>query len=321
MIDELRRAFRYILGADIAGRLIRVYPDDTFIVSYPRSGNTWMRFLIANLVHSEPVTFRNIEQVIPDIYMHSRRYLNRIPRPRILKSHESLDLRYKRLIYIVRDPRDVALSSYYFHLKQKQIEESVTIEQYVDEFIKGLIWSSYGSWGQNVRSWLNTRQSGIYISPLGPGASGIFGSWSENVASWMAAGPDGRKFLLMRYEDMLASPAGELARVAEFLNVDCSTEILERAIGRSSARQMRELEQKESLEWQLTRATRQDLPFVREARVGSWKTGLPSSCVAAIESAWKPVMMMLGYELSAEGSAGVTPTPVPWEAVKGSATR
>lgn len=300
MIGELRIVSQYILGLDIAGRLMSIYPDDTFIVSYPRSGNTWMRFLIGNLVHGEAVTFSNIEKIIPDIYMHSRKYLKNIPRPRILKSHEYLDLRYRKVIYIVRDPRDVALSSYYFHLKQRQIGESVTIDEYVKQFVSGLVWSSYGSWGQNTGSWLITRRPAVYVPPLGSSTSGIFGSWAENASGWLAAGMGSPGFLLVRYEDMVASPAVELARVARFLNVNCSAEVLNRTIERSSADHMRRLEQKESTVWKLTKSTRQDVPFVGEAKVGGWRTGLAASSVVAIESAWGPVMRMLGYEPAAQ---------------------
>jgi len=118
---------------------------------------------------------------------------------------------------------------------------------------------------------------------------------------------DGRKFLLVRYEDMVTSPGEQLARVADFLNVDCSAEVLNRVIERSSASRMRKLEREESLDWQMTKSTRQDLAFVREAKVGSWRAGLTSSSVAVIESAWEPVMRILGYELSAQDcAAGAT---------------
>ena len=41
----------------------------TFPVSYPRSGNTWMRFLLANLLAPhETITFRNIENFVPDLH-------------------------------------------------------------------------------------------------------------------------------------------------------------------------------------------------------------------------------------------------------------
>ncbi len=110
MIWGLKRIVKYALGTDIAGRNLAVYPDDTFIVSYPRSGNTWARFLVANPVYAEqPVTFANIERLIPDCEAMASRYVKRVPRPRIIKSHEYFDPRYKRVIYIVRDPRDVAL--------------------------------------------------------------------------------------------------------------------------------------------------------------------------------------------------------------------
>jgi hypothetical protein len=111
VINELRNVWRYVLGWDRAGRDFRVYPDDVFVVSYPRSGNTWTRFLIANLIYQDdPVTFANVEQRIPDIYTSSKRHLKKLPRPRMIKTHEYFDPRYKKVVYIVRDPRDVALS-------------------------------------------------------------------------------------------------------------------------------------------------------------------------------------------------------------------
>ena len=71
------------------GRYLTVLPDDIFIVSYPKSGNTWMRFLIGNLLfQDEPITFSNIELKVPDIYRNNNRKLLKISSPRILKSHE-----------------------------------------------------------------------------------------------------------------------------------------------------------------------------------------------------------------------------------------
>src|SRR5271167_4340481 len=73
-------------------RDITVFPDDVFPTSYPRSGNTWTRFLGRNLVNpDEPVTLLNVERLVPDMYKHSDRALRRRPRPRILKSHQCFD--------------------------------------------------------------------------------------------------------------------------------------------------------------------------------------------------------------------------------------
>ena len=103
----LRGASEILLGKKTAGRYLTVFPDDIFLVSYPRSGNTWTRFLIGNLVHQdEAVTFTNVESRIPEIYLFPDRILRRFPRPRILKSHECFDPRYKRIIYVdSRSPR------------------------------------------------------------------------------------------------------------------------------------------------------------------------------------------------------------------------
>jgi hypothetical protein len=39
------------------------------------------------------------------------------------------------------------------------------------------------------------------------------------------------------------------------------------------------------------------MPFMRSAKAGGWKSSLPSEAVAEIESAWAPLMRVLGYEL------------------------
>ena len=47
---------------------IQIRPDDVFIVSYPKSGNTWVRFILANLLApGERITFRNIDNYVADV--------------------------------------------------------------------------------------------------------------------------------------------------------------------------------------------------------------------------------------------------------------
>src|SRR5216117_3316416 len=114
----LKYGRRILMGQVPAGRRLTVFPDDVFIVSYPRSGNTWTRFLIGNLLYQDdPVTFSNIERRIPEIYFNPDHVMRRLSRPRILKSHECFQPRYKRIIYIVRDPRDVCVSNYHHNVK------------------------------------------------------------------------------------------------------------------------------------------------------------------------------------------------------------
>ncbi len=113
MIRHLLSGVKRSFGLHRPGRSFLILPDDVFLVSFPKSGNTWARFLLANLTRPEqPATFANIHLLIPDPSWTTKKELDRLPRPRIIKSHECFDPRYRRVIYIVRDPRDVAVSQY-----------------------------------------------------------------------------------------------------------------------------------------------------------------------------------------------------------------
>lgn len=251
-------------------RDITIFPDDVFLTSYPRSGNTWTRFLVGNLVHTEePVTFLNVERLVPDMYKHSDRYMRTLPRPRILKSHEVFDPRYKRVIYIVRDPRDVAVSQYHWEMKQKSVQDECPIEQFVPRWIEGIYWDRLANWGDHVTSWMSTRQ-----------------------------GRD--SFEILRYEDLLANAQAELIKVARLLGIEPAPERLARAVELSSADRMRKLESTQGNKWVQTRYTRQDKAFVRKAASGDWRSVLPPQSVKEIETAWGNIMTRLGYALSTE---------------------
>jgi hypothetical protein len=265
---RVQQKLKQILGKDIAGRDFGFFPDDTFIVSYPRSGNTWTRFLVANLLHpQEEVTFASIEAQVPDSEAQSRRQLRSVPRPRYIKSHQYFHPRYRRVVYIVRDPRDVALSYYDFQRKYRHIDDQYPLANFVSDFVAGRMTSA--SWG----------------------------TWRENVGSWICARSGTESFLLLRYEDLLAETFPQTKRLAEFLGVPPDPSTIERAMEKSGAEQMRSLEARQGAQWVSTKGKRNDIPFVRGATSGEWKTKLPASCVAEIESAWGTLMQSLGYEL------------------------
>ena len=174
MMKHLIAGIKRSLGLHRPGRSLLILPDDIFLVSFPKSGNTWTRFLLANLRYPEqPATFANIDRLVPDPTGTTKRDFDRMPRPRIIKSHECFDPRYPRVIYIVRDPRDVVVSQYHYHRKLRKIADDSPIENFVARFLAGDL--PHGSWGQNVSTWLAT---------------------SEGNPS----------FLLLRYEDMVADP-------------------------------------------------------------------------------------------------------------------
>ncbi len=304
MAETIRKILyiaNYLLEKDIAGRALKVFPDDVFLVSYPKSGNTWTRFLLGNLMNpDESITFANVERKVPDIYVESKMTLKKTPRPRVIKSHECFDPRYRRVIYIVRDPRDVALSAYHYDRKGRNIPDGFPIDTYVStRFMKTDEY--FGTWGEHAGSWLVNSKNIFQISRLNNGYMGTMGSWGENVMSWLGARGHDREFLLVRYEDLLEDAQREMTRISEFLGLaHISPEQIARAVELSSAENMKKLEVAVGDQWVTSKQTRKDIPFVRSAKSGQWQKTLPSASVAEIESAWGPVMKLLGYPLTSD---------------------
>ena len=272
-VSRLGRYFKGIastaLGRNPAGRYLTVFPEDVFLVSYFRSGSTWSRFLVGNLIQQdEPVTFANLGRIVPLIYELPDRVLRRSSR--VLKSHECFDPRYPRVVYIVRDPRDVAVSWYFYNLKVRVIPDGYSMDQFVDNFVAA-----------NVVDYAD-----------------LVGCWQDHVLSWVRLRTGKPGFRLLRYEDLLADPSKELANLALFLGIDPTSDQVEHAVRLSSAGHLQSLEKKQAKQWVETKGTRQDIPFVREAKSGGWRDKLSPRALKTIEEAWGATMKEFGYELA-----------------------
>lgn len=276
MIPRTGRAKSYfgavvsaVLSSRPAGRELEVFPGDTFLVSYLRSGSTWMRFLLANLLHpDQQVSFVNLKYSIPSIYDFPNHKLRSLPR--VLKSHEWFDPRYPRVIHLVRDPRDVAVSCYFYHLKTRVLPDGSPLDTFVDQFLKARVVD--------------------YADRLG--------SWREHSLSWSFMRSNTTGYLLVRYEDLLAQPVVELQRIAAHLGCELSPEVIERAIDASTGQKLRSLEQQQWKMWEPTKNSRADIPFIREARCGTWRQHLSASSTLKIEQSWGDAMSTFGYEAS-----------------------
>jgi hypothetical protein len=173
-------------------------------------------------------------------------------------------------VYIVRDPRDIAVSFYYYNVKTFVIPEGYPMDEFVERFL---------------------------VARVVPYADRV-GTWQDHVLSWTRLRLGNPNFALIRYEDLLSDPARELTKVAPMVHIEATPDRVERAVARSSAGQLRSLELKESKRWETTKDTRQDIPFIREAKSGGWRRELSATAVQRIESTWGTTMEELGYELS-----------------------
>ena len=131
--DLKRQVKKLVLGKPINPSLLELnreylFPSDKILLSHPRSGNTWTRHLIADLILQhlgfETATELPVDHasIIPTIYSQNvgNSVDNRIDLPyRLIKSHHHQDAKGRQFIYVFRQPGDV-LCSYYRFIMAKQ---------------------------------------------------------------------------------------------------------------------------------------------------------------------------------------------------------
>ncbi len=261
---RIKRAIKSLFNLMPAGRNLSVFEDDVYIVSYPKSGNTWTRFLIANLIYGKnhDVDFKNIEKLVPDIYQNNDDQLLKCKRPRYLKSHEYYDPRYRKIIYIVRDPRDVLVSNYYFLIKTGRINQTKKIEEFASDFIYGT-YNPYGNWSENAASWVSLKKKDI---------------------------------LVLKYEDMILETERSLLNIVDYLELNMTNEHIYATVKNSTFEKMKYLESRQSDEWKPLKGTRKDIPFMRKGKSGEWRGELSDDIVERIKNEWGDEMKMFGYE-------------------------
>jgi len=181
-----------------------IYPDDIFLVSYPKSGNTWMRFVFSHMMKKgqETINFHNVHEIFPEYHISKLNELNSQPRPRLIKSHLLYNKKFPKVVYLIRDPRDVYVS-YYFYLKNK-LPENTTFKEFL-------------------------RKKDLYPS-----------RWQTHVESWL----DKPNTLILKYEDLLAEPVQKVSEIVDFVGFNFSHEEIAAAVEKSTVKKMQEVEEK-----------------------------------------------------------------------------
>jgi len=130
---------------------------DVLFASFERSGNTWLRFVLMEILTTGDAGFLNVNQVLPEMGTH-REMKPVLPNGgRLIKTHEQYRSEYKRAIYLMRDLRDVMLSNW---ARDKEMGFSAYFDHgkgmdgYVESFLRGKV-TRFGSWQSHVDSWLN----------------------------------------------------------------------------------------------------------------------------------------------------------------------
>jgi hypothetical protein len=237
----------------------RIYPDDVFIVSYPKSGNTWVRFLIGNYLTGNECTFENCHEITPDIHMNPQ-HCAEVDRPRVIKSHAPYRPQYSNVVYVVRDGRDVAVSSYHHCIRKGRIESDIPFRAFLEMFNEGKI-DDYGIWGEHVTNWI------------------------ENAKS----------LLLVRYEDLQEDAETELRRVLEFAGVELREKAITSAVEASSFENMKETEEKERNRIDRLKDDEPTKQFMRKGQAGEWREYFDDQMNRRFLGVHETALLQLGY--------------------------
>jgi Sulfotransferase domain len=244
-------------------------PDDVLLASYPRSGNTWLRFLLFELLTGESPEYAKVRKAIPLVNYHKTARPLLASGGRIIKTHEPFHRAYagKRAIYMVRDSRDVAVSEHRYRTRNGAYLGDM--DSFCEDFARGRV-QRFGSWAQHVESWLDGE----------PARHG--------------------RLLLVKFEDMRRDTHACLRAVLDFLDVEKSDGVIDAAIESNSLKRMRAKEdhtRRDSTREnrQIFRAVRSDLRFVNQGAVGGWHKALSDQQVIRIEGATNDVLARLGY--------------------------
>lgn len=204
---------------------------DVFLVSFPRSGNTWLRFLLGKLlIQDKELNRHTLEEIVPDIYKSKNWIENYQKDPRFIKTHEFNFESYPKTIYIVRDGRDVMVSNYYYSFPFEVSRPSFS------QFLSDREFNSRDSWGQHVETFLRFQRKSPFRS------------------------------CLVRYEDLVSNTAAELVKIAKFCGIPFSSEGVEDAVKYCAIDNLKKVSAEKGAPY----AIRNGVEMFREGKVGGW---------------------------------------------------
>jgi hypothetical protein len=234
-------------------------PEDVLLATFPRSGTTWVRFLLFEVIAGEPAEFQSTRDAIPYIGRHepARRWLH--GKGRLIMTHECYCPGDTRVVYIVRDPRSVVVSQF-FWLRRR-----------------GLIGDDFDAF---LRKWLR-------------GKAVPWGRWDAHVNFWLSSVPAMRgRFHLVKYEHLRRDSLSTMSSLLAFLEVEANNETLLSALASNTIERMREKEERAP---RLQHARRPDIPFVRSGSMAGWKKTLNAHQEGLILESFGETLHRLGY--------------------------
>jgi hypothetical protein len=233
--------------------------SDIFIVSYPRSGVTWLRTVIANAIKTEEMTLKLLKDnpYIPDVNSEwfqkkSLEGYDALSAPRIFTVHAQYQSVFSKVIYIVRDVRDVLVS--YYH------------------------------WNKSVRSDFDMSMNDfVLIDNHWPCR------WDDHVIGWLSKNKE-IPIITIKYEDCLTDIFREVANVFEFFDIPYEKDRLMRAVNLCTFNSMKKMDE------QINAEKGEMYRFARKGKVGGWKDELDDYVAKELFTKYQQGLSIAGYD-------------------------
>ena len=250
---------------------IDLFPDDIWVVTYPRCGTTWTQQIVRSIL-SKGDDAQKISQAIPwlEDVISEGVDISSMEHPRAFKSHVPYHLMPCGLpssttckyIYVTRNPKDVAVSYFYHYLTYK-IAENFNWDTFISWFLSGEV--CFGDYFEHVLSWWEHRND-------------------DNV-------------LFMKYEDMKKDIRYSIIRIASFINRELSEKEIESVIEKSSFLSMKK-NPTLNYEWVPPKMRHPEgTPFLRKGVVGGWKEHFSAKQSVQIDALYEQKFRPVGLGL------------------------
>lgn len=245
---------------------------DVFLVGHPKSGNTWLAYMLAILLgkdHQGMVTVKNVGDYVPVVHVDDSAIAKygHLPDPRFFRNEMPLYPRfYPRVLYLMRDPRAVLVS--YYHMYRAFFGDAErSFEDFLGEYL------TYGG----IRDWYPTER------------------WDQQVLRWMHRAERDPRVMIVRYEEMVRDRRATLEAIARFSGISYGEEDIALAVARGSFEEMQRNEEEHGAE-SFTPEQEERGRFVRRGRAEGWRDEMDRGLAERIEKAFAPAMRRAGYQ-------------------------